>query len=81
MDPNYCREISFGLALFQLINMYGAAITDPMKETAATDGKAVRDAMLFWAGIGAVGVLPFIIGSVMLKAAMVRRVRAALHRK
>ncbi|MGQ0628450.1 MAG: hypothetical protein ACT4PL_10180, partial [Phycisphaerales bacterium] len=70
----------FGLALRELLGMYGSALTDPMRETAATDGRAVRDGMLFWVTVGGVGIVPFLVGSYLLKQAAVRRLRAMARR-
>ncbi len=66
----------FGMAAKQMVDMYGAALSDPMKDSPATDGKAVKSAMLFWAGCGAVGIVPFAIGSAFMKTAARKALRA-----
>lgn len=70
------------MALFQLGTLYQGAIDDPLGQPMGTED-SVRFGMLHWVGIGAVGILPFLIGVVMFKGAMVRiyrRRRAASAR-
>ncbi len=64
-----------GLALKPLVDTYAANMQDPMgdKTTAIEDG--LRPRMIRGVVIGAAGVVPLLIGSVVLKRSLFRRRR------
>lgn len=59
------------MALLQLGSLYQGAIDDPLGQPLGTED-SVRYDMLHWVGIGAIGVVPFLIGVVLFKGALAR---------
>lgn len=59
------------MALLQLGSLYQGALDDPLGQPMGTED-AVRFGMLHWVGIGALGIVPFLIGVVMFKGAIAR---------
>lgn len=57
-------------ALMPLLGMYQGELSDPMAD--ANETQVSRD-MLTAVGVGAVGIVPFIIGTLMLKSVFIRR--------
>lgn len=57
-------------ALMPLLGMYHGALSDPMAD--ANEQQVSRD-MLAAVGVGAAGIVPFIIGTLMLKSVFIRR--------
>jgi len=57
-------------ALAPLMGMYQGVLADPMAD--ANETQVSRD-MLVAVGVGAVGIVPFIAGTLMLKSVMIRR--------
>lgn len=57
------------MALLQLVGLYQGVLDDALDQPMGTED-AVRFGMLHWVGIGALGVLPFLIGVVMFKGAI-----------
>lgn len=63
-----------GLALVPLIRMYQGAMEHPLDEPPGGE-KHVSEQMLHGVKVGAIGVLPLIGGSVLLKAGMFQMLR------
>ena len=64
-----------GWALFQLIEIYGAAMNDPLAQPEGAEADVSRR-MLLGVAVGASGIIPFLIGMGMLRRAR-RRTRAS----
>ena len=62
------------MALLPLVRLYRANLEDPMDQPEGAE-RATSDEMLRGVIIGAIGVPFFIAGSVMVKAAMFRKLR------
>lgn len=64
--------VGIGGAVRELAATYQQALDDPMAETQAdrTDGLPAR--MLMFAGIGALGIVPLLVGGTMLKIGILR---------
>lgn len=60
------------IALSALLGLYQAALQDPLGQPEGTE-KDVSVAMLRGVYIGAAGIVPFLIGSVLLKTVFFRR--------
>lgn len=65
-----------GIALRQLIGLYAGVLDDPLGQPEGTED-AAQQAMFRGLILGATGVLPFIVGSALVKGAIVRRLRRA----
>ena len=57
-------------ALTPLIGLYQGALNDPLAD--ANEQQTSRD-MLTAVGVGAIGIVPFIVGSLMIKHVLIRR--------
>lgn len=68
------------MALLELASLYQGALDDPLGQPTGTED-TVRLGMLHWAGIGAIGIPPFLVGVVMFKGGIVRRLRRMAARK
>ncbi|HMN39381.1 MAG TPA: hypothetical protein PKE29_00950 [Phycisphaerales bacterium] len=56
-----------GAAIMELVHLYGSALSDPMADTPGVGAeRGVSDRMIRDVIIGAIGVPPMVIGSVML---------------
>lgn len=62
-----------GSALLELVGLYQGAMTDPLGDS--REGKAVSAEMIRHVLTGAIGVLPFIIGTVLLKVSVFHWIR------
>ena len=62
-----------GGALWQLGQTYKHAIDEPMVTHEEDEGGALRDRMLVFVAIGAVGVVPAAVGGAILKVGLIRR--------
>ena len=63
--------VGVSMALKPVADLYQSAMDDPLAESA--EGEEVRDDMLIGVAVGAVGVVPLTIGTVMYKRARKRR--------
>lgn len=66
-------------ALLQLSSLYQGAIDHPLDQPEGAE-MAIRAGMLHWVGIGAIGVVPFLIGLVLFKGEVARRLRRRMQR-
>jgi hypothetical protein len=65
-----------GSALSELVGLYSATAADPLGERSeAREGKDVSERMFVGVAVGAAGMVPFMIGSAMLKFGFVRKMR------
>ncbi len=55
-----------GWALFQLIELYGAALSDPLAQPEGAEANVSRR-MLFGVAGGALGIIPFLAGMQLLR--------------
>jgi len=62
-----------GGALWQLGQTYEHALDEPMVTHPEDEGGALRDRMLVYVAIGAVGVVPAAVGGAILKIGLIRR--------
>ena len=71
-----------GFALFALISLYRGVLDDPMGDNAgaAEPGDIAQQGMYRGVIIGAVGIPPFLIGMVMVKGAIARKIARAARR-
>lgn len=67
--------VGAGMALRELVGLYGGVMNDPLGQPDGEE-KRVSDAMIHGVLIGGIGILPFLIGTVMLKTALFRRARS-----
>jgi len=70
--------VAIYLALQELGGLYGGALNDPLGQPDGTE-KAVSERMIRAVIIGAVGVPFFIVGTVLVKAALFKRVKRAIQ--
>jgi hypothetical protein len=68
--------IGIWLALEPLIGLYQDTLADPLNQPEGTE-KQTSGAMLRGVIVGGAGALPFLIGSALVKGAMVRKLRQA----
>ena len=64
-----------GLAVVPLVGMYQGAVDHPLDQPEGAEQNVSRE-MLHGVKIGAIGVVPMLAGSVLMKAAMFQRLRA-----
>jgi uncharacterized membrane protein len=67
-----------GSALKELIGVYQSALDDALSPR---DDAATSTSMLHSALLGAIGILPLIVGSVLMKVGFFRAKRAAIARR
>jgi hypothetical protein len=61
-----------GMAVMELVHLYGSALNDPLADTPGPGAEqGVADRMIRDAIIGGCGVVPLIIGSMLLKVGMI----------
>jgi hypothetical protein len=65
------------LALRQLIGLYQGVMTDPLGQPEGTEA-AVQQGMIDGVKIGAVGVVPFLVGVYLFRGAVARKLRRRL---
>ncbi|MFA6044668.1 MAG: hypothetical protein WC718_06760 [Phycisphaerales bacterium] len=63
-----------GLAIVPLVGMYQGAVDHPLDQPDGAEQNVSRD-MLHGVKIGAIGVVPMLAGSVLLKVAMYQKLR------
>lgn len=69
-----------GMAVKELVGLYQSTVDRPMEDVAGgTQG--VSDRMIHGAIIGGIGAVPFVIGSVILKVQVARRLARSLSKK
>lgn len=61
-----------GTALIELVGLYQGAVGDPLGQQAGVE-KEVSDKMIRAVIIGAIGIPPFLIGSVLLKVTLLQK--------
>ncbi len=69
------------LALRQLVGLYQGVLEDPMGDSAAggeEPGEVAREGMLHGVKIGALGIVPFLVGVYLFRGAIVRQLRRRL---
>ncbi|MGH7130387.1 MAG: hypothetical protein ACREJO_00360 [Phycisphaerales bacterium] len=62
------------LGLAPLMNVYGEALTDPLKDSAVT-AQQTSNSMLKGLFVGAIGVPIFLVGSVMTGNSLIQKLR------
>jgi hypothetical protein len=68
------------LALRELIGLYQGVMEDPLGQPEGTED-AVQHGMFRGLKIGAIGVVPFLIGVVLFKGEVARRLRRRMQQK
>ncbi|HZW08865.1 MAG TPA: hypothetical protein VFF69_03095 [Phycisphaerales bacterium] len=68
------------LALRQLVGLYQGAMSDPLGQPEGTEA-AAQQGMIEGVKIGAVGVVPFLIGVYLFRGAVARRLRRRAQRR
>lgn len=69
-----------GMALVPLVGMYQGAVDHPLDQPEGAEEGVSRE-MLHGVKIGAIGVVPLLAGSVLLKVAMFQRLRAGREKR
>lgn len=64
-----------GYAMYHLVSIYYNNVNDPLGQADGAEAN-VSHQMLIGVGVGAIGILPFLIGSVILKVSLFRRLFA-----
>jgi hypothetical protein len=67
-----------GAAVMELVGLYSSALNDPLADSPRGEARGVSDRMVRDVIIGGIGVVPLLVGSVMLKMGFFGFVRKML---
>lgn len=65
--------VGIGMALMPLIQTYAANLRDPLGEVASQQEQGLSRSMIRGLIIGAFGVPPLLVGTIMMKRSLLRR--------